>query len=185
VSIAKTVVGPSSAFTINGWAVYSTSNSESYSYLGTNYGGPLGGGGGSGSCTVNCTPISTAAVAFDYWLVIIPVIVIVVIVVLVLVLVMRKKPPTQPGMMGPPGQPMGQPGQPSREPRAGVPPRPFPFFPESPGASAREGPLQPRPAGLVETGRPRTRAYLPGTNQTSVTEYFGFGSNRASTGMPT
>jgi hypothetical protein len=105
-SIATAQLPSAASFTFNVLAYHGFSQtSGQYSWLGTNY-------NGGGTCTGTSCTTTTGTTSFDWWIVIIPVIVIVVIIVLVLVLVMRKKPPTQPGTMGPAGQPMGQPGQP-------------------------------------------------------------------------
>jgi len=118
-SIAKTILPPASSFTLNAVAVYGSTGSYSYSWLGNNFNG-LGGGGG-GTCTGSSCTVTSSSSSFNWLIVIIPVIVIVVVVVVVLVLLMRKKRPTQPAMMGQPGGPMmGAPGQPAW----GAPPPP-------------------------------------------------------------
>ncbi len=135
-SIATANLPAPSAFSFNVLAYhgYSETTGE-YSWLGTNY-------NGGGTCTgSSCTTTTSTPASFNWWIVIIPVIVIVVIVVLVVVLMMRKKPPTQPAMMGQPGQPMGQPGQPGQpdwsnapQPPAGQPTWPTPPASPPPGA---------------------------------------------------
>lgn len=101
-----TDVGPASSYAIDVLAVeYTSSTTGTYSWLGTHYSA-----GGTCTSSTSCTT-SSGSSSFDWWIVIIPVVVVAV-VVIVLLLMMQKKGPTQPAMMGQPGQPMGQPGQP-------------------------------------------------------------------------
>ncbi|MGA8275382.1 MAG: hypothetical protein WB789_07300 [Thermoplasmata archaeon] len=124
-SVATAVVGSSTGFFFDAFALYGASKTTgTFTWLGANYTGGV-------TCTgTGCTTTSGTTSTFDWWIVIIPVIVIVVIVVIVLALVMRKKPPAQPAMMGQPGQPMGQPDQPAW----GAPPAGQPNWPTPPSS---------------------------------------------------
>ncbi len=124
-SIAKTIVPPSTSYSLNGFALYSSDDGKTgtYSWLGSNY-------NGGGTCTTTaCTGTggTTSSSSFDWWIVIIPVVVIVVVIALVLVFVMRRKPPMQPAMgqpMAPPGAPMDAAGQPTWQNPPPPPPPP-------------------------------------------------------------
>jgi hypothetical protein len=90
--LAKSVVGPSTDFVANAFAVASVGSSEVSSYLGSFY--PNGGGVCTGSICSSATPPAP----FDWWTVIVPVVVVVAAIAIVVVLLTRrpKAPPARP-----------------------------------------------------------------------------------------
>ncbi|HXW66598.1 MAG TPA: hypothetical protein VEL82_01770 [Thermoplasmata archaeon] len=125
ISLNITLVGPSSGFTANAWALYGTQSSGAVSYIGSAYTNSGGGSGGGVTCTgTSCTTSAGTPAPFDWWIVIVPIVVVIAVVAVVLVLLMRRRKPAAapaPGMMPPPPGMMPPPPPPTG---GSVPPPP-------------------------------------------------------------
>jgi hypothetical protein len=120
-SIAKSVVGPASTFSLNAEALYSSGETYGGSWLGTNYGAGSGGTCIGSSCTTGGGGSSGSS---NNWLgIAIVVVAIVVVVVLVVVLMVMRKKKTESRAPAPVDS--QQPAAPPQQPPAdGAPPPP-------------------------------------------------------------
>jgi hypothetical protein len=114
ISVNITLVGPATSFSINGEASQGdSSNTSTYSFLGTNYNG--GGSCTGSSCSGSGSGSGSGSKPFPIGAIIWPV-VIVVVVIVVLVLVRRRKPPVTASTAPPLTPPPSGPGSPPPPP---------------------------------------------------------------------